>query len=464
MKELGATFNALLQDKRVRAEQSKYEAIQRQRGSVINRYKRAYQEFLDLEAGLQSAKRWYAEMKETVESLEKNVEAFVNNRRAEGAQLLNQIEQDRTANKNAQAELERERLKGLMERMAIQPRLHDQCQLRSSRRAMPLGILRLTFKGNIKSPIRLRQIKSRHLRTVTRPSLLHPHQQHLRMRRQSAPTASQRLTHTIQANTDEIPDLRPLRRIKRPLGLRQCAAQLLPHLVRPASRRITRCTAGRLLPRLPRPASRRITRLTADRLLPRLPRPASCRITRLTATIKERPQHKVHLQQFQVTYRKALYRRLRHPVHRPLAHSRRFISVSQSTNTTARQARMPGVRILGRRSHSKIPTRGLGSVNGNSISFKAMSGSLSLVVGCCFLSPVVSYHIHKSIGLVGVLGVINVLCRCLRSRLWLSKVRRAGEYKVHATFFAKSIAYLQSCGSLHAPSVTNFGAFLGAMY
>jgi hypothetical protein len=117
MKELTATFNSLLQDKRVRAEQSKYESIQRQRATVVNRYKRAYQEFLDLEAGLQSAKRWYTEMKETVDSLEQNVETFVNNRRAEGAQLLNHIEQD----KGKQAEIERERLRGLMERMSMDP-------------------------------------------------------------------------------------------------------------------------------------------------------------------------------------------------------------------------------------------------------------------------------------------------------------------------------------------------------
>ncbi|KAH8681244.1 vacuolar protein-sorting protein BRO1 [Xylariales sp. PMI_506] len=121
MKELTATFNSLLQDKRVRAEQSKYESIQRQRATVVNKYKRAYQEFLDLEAGLQSAKRWYAEMKETVDSLQKNVDTFVNNRRSEGAQLLNQIEQDKAANKSQQAEVERERLRGLMERMSMDP-------------------------------------------------------------------------------------------------------------------------------------------------------------------------------------------------------------------------------------------------------------------------------------------------------------------------------------------------------
>ncbi|KAI1324154.1 BRO1-like domain-containing protein [Xylariaceae sp. FL0255] len=121
MKELTASFNSLLQDKRVRAEQSKYESIQRQRNSVVNRYKRAYQEFLDLESGLQSAKNWYTEMKETVDSLEKNVETFVNNRRSEGAQLLNQIEQEKAANQSSQAELERDRLRGLMERMSMDP-------------------------------------------------------------------------------------------------------------------------------------------------------------------------------------------------------------------------------------------------------------------------------------------------------------------------------------------------------
>jgi hypothetical protein len=121
MKELTSTFNALLQDKRVRSEQSKYESITRQRSSVMSRYKRIYQEFLDLEAGLQSAKQWYSEMKDTVDSLDKNVETFVNNRRSEGAQLLSQIEQDRAASASGQADRERERLRGLMERMSMDP-------------------------------------------------------------------------------------------------------------------------------------------------------------------------------------------------------------------------------------------------------------------------------------------------------------------------------------------------------
>ncbi|CZT43840.1 related to protein BRO1, required for normal response to nutrient limitation [Rhynchosporium secalis] len=121
MKELTSTFNTLLQDKRVRSEQSKYESITRQRSSVMSKYKRVYQEFLDLEAGLLAAKQWYSEMKDTVDSLDKNVETFVNNRRSEGAQLLSQIEQDRNRNANGDAERERERLRSLMERMSMDP-------------------------------------------------------------------------------------------------------------------------------------------------------------------------------------------------------------------------------------------------------------------------------------------------------------------------------------------------------
>ncbi|KAL2267747.1 hypothetical protein VTJ83DRAFT_5024 [Remersonia thermophila] len=136
MRELTASFNALLQDKRVRAEQSRYETFQRQRGAVISKYKRAYQEFLDLEAGLQNAKTWYQEMKETVESLEKNVETFVNNRRAEGAQLLNQIEQEWEAKKSAQAALEQQRLRELMSKMTIEPS-QPQVSLQSRSRPVP---------------------------------------------------------------------------------------------------------------------------------------------------------------------------------------------------------------------------------------------------------------------------------------------------------------------------------------
>ncbi|KAF2452721.1 BRO1-like domain-containing protein [Lineolata rhizophorae] len=121
MKELTRIYSDLLQDKRVRSEQSKYESLARQRTSVMSRYRKVFQAFNDLIAGLMRAQGFYSEMKETVESLQKNVETFVNNRRSEGGQLLSQIEATRASNQGAQADVERERLKELMERMSMEP-------------------------------------------------------------------------------------------------------------------------------------------------------------------------------------------------------------------------------------------------------------------------------------------------------------------------------------------------------
>ena len=121
LKELTKAYGDLLQDKRVRSEQSKYETISRQRNSVMTRYRKVFNAFNDLTAGLMRAQGFYTEMRDTLESLEKNVEAFVNNRRSEGAQLLNQIEQDKASGAGGQADRERERLRELMERMSTEP-------------------------------------------------------------------------------------------------------------------------------------------------------------------------------------------------------------------------------------------------------------------------------------------------------------------------------------------------------
>lgn len=121
LKELTKTYGDLLQDKRVRSDQQKYEAITRSRTSVMTRYRKTFQVFEDLREGLQRAERFYGEMKETVDSIGKNVEGFVNNRRAEGAQLLSQIEQNKASSASSQASAERERLQQLMERMSMNP-------------------------------------------------------------------------------------------------------------------------------------------------------------------------------------------------------------------------------------------------------------------------------------------------------------------------------------------------------
>ncbi|KAI9678434.1 MAG: bck1-like resistance to osmotic shock [Trizodia sp. TS-e1964] len=121
MKELSVKYSELLQDKRVRSEQSKYESITRQQSLVMAKYKRVFQAYNDLNSGLLKAESFYSEMQDTVDSLEKNVEAFVNNRRSEGAHLLTQIEKDRAGTASGHADRERERLKELMDRMSMEP-------------------------------------------------------------------------------------------------------------------------------------------------------------------------------------------------------------------------------------------------------------------------------------------------------------------------------------------------------
>ena len=121
MKELTKVYSDLLLDKRVRSEQSKYETITRQRNTVMARYKKAYNTFNELTSGLVQAQGFYTEMTETVDSLKKNVDTFVNNRRSEGAQLLNQIERDKANVASGQEDREREKLRQLMERLSTEP-------------------------------------------------------------------------------------------------------------------------------------------------------------------------------------------------------------------------------------------------------------------------------------------------------------------------------------------------------
>ena len=119
MKELTRTYGDLLQDKRVRSEQAKYDTFTRQRGTVMNKYRKVFTSFNDLLQGLGRAEAFYSEMKETVENLQKNVDTFVNNRREEGGQLLGSIERRKQTASGATADREQERLRDLMERMNV---------------------------------------------------------------------------------------------------------------------------------------------------------------------------------------------------------------------------------------------------------------------------------------------------------------------------------------------------------
>ncbi|KAF2864456.1 BRO1-domain-containing protein [Piedraia hortae CBS 480.64] len=125
MKELTRRYGDLLQDKRVRAEQDKYEAFTRQRSTVLTKYRLIYQAYVNLHAGLERALQFYDAMEETMASLRQNVEAFVENRRSEGSQLLGAIEAAKGS--------EQARLRGLMERMSPRDDAALPCALYDSR-------------------------------------------------------------------------------------------------------------------------------------------------------------------------------------------------------------------------------------------------------------------------------------------------------------------------------------------
>ncbi|KIW33095.1 uncharacterized protein PV07_04590 [Cladophialophora immunda] len=122
LKELTKTYGDLLQDKRVRSDQQRYDAVQKSKNSVMNKYRRIFNAHEDLIQGLMRAQGFYSEMKESVDSLEKNVDSFVSNRRAEGAQLLHQIEQTKNSSADGQAAAEQKRMQELMNRLSMEPK------------------------------------------------------------------------------------------------------------------------------------------------------------------------------------------------------------------------------------------------------------------------------------------------------------------------------------------------------
>lgn len=105
----------------------------------MTKYKKIHQAFMDLRAGLDRASEFYSEMKNTVESLSKNVEAFVNNRRSEGSQLLGTIENSKSVGADAQADREQARLKDLMNRMSINPSTSPGLPPQTQNRPAPLS-------------------------------------------------------------------------------------------------------------------------------------------------------------------------------------------------------------------------------------------------------------------------------------------------------------------------------------
>jgi programmed cell death 6-interacting protein len=144
LKELTKTYGDLLQDKRVRSDQQRYDGIQKSRNTVLHRYRKIFNAHEDLIQGLMRAQGFYSEMKESVDSLEKNVETFVSNRRAEGAQLLSQIEQSKSVTAGGQAAAEQKRMQELMERLSMDPK---------SPQSRPQTMAPMQSAGSGKSPL-----------------------------------------------------------------------------------------------------------------------------------------------------------------------------------------------------------------------------------------------------------------------------------------------------------------------
>lgn len=105
LRQLTATYGDLLSDKKVKAEQDKYESFSRRKNGVMTRYRKAHQTLLDIGTGLERAERFYRDVQESIDSLVQNVETFVLNRRAEGKQLLDRIEASRAGSQSGRDSL-----------------------------------------------------------------------------------------------------------------------------------------------------------------------------------------------------------------------------------------------------------------------------------------------------------------------------------------------------------------------
>lgn len=119
VKQLTQIYGDLLGDKRVKAEQNRYEASTRARTTVMQKYRRIYRTYRDLQTGLERAHGFYSQMKQNIDSLAQNVETFLANRKAEGSQLLKTIESSRASDAATQSRNDNDRLADVMSRMNV---------------------------------------------------------------------------------------------------------------------------------------------------------------------------------------------------------------------------------------------------------------------------------------------------------------------------------------------------------
>jgi len=119
LKDLTRSYNDLLRDKRVRVEQSRYETFVKQRNAVKSKYKKVYQAMEELVSGLARAATFYADMNDSVQSLTRNVDGFLSNRKAEGGEMLARIERNKANRVMEPAGREHDRLAEAVGRMNV---------------------------------------------------------------------------------------------------------------------------------------------------------------------------------------------------------------------------------------------------------------------------------------------------------------------------------------------------------
>lgn len=92
----------------------------KQRNAVKSKYKKIYQAMEELVSGLARAATFYADMNDSVQSLTRNVDSFLSNRKAEGGEMLARIERNRASRVMDQAGREHERTTEAVGRMRIE--------------------------------------------------------------------------------------------------------------------------------------------------------------------------------------------------------------------------------------------------------------------------------------------------------------------------------------------------------
>lgn len=126
----------------------------------MTRYRKVFQAFNDLVAGLDRARSFYGEMQDTADSLKRNVDGFVDSRRSEGAQLLQAIEGKKNgtqqrAGSGSNAGLvdwERERLQQLMDRMSVESPVNTHSPQRQPAARPPIPSYASGSSGTHQSP------------------------------------------------------------------------------------------------------------------------------------------------------------------------------------------------------------------------------------------------------------------------------------------------------------------------